>query len=154
MPSSIQHRSIGGSRAQPIGVDGIVAVRKPNGRVRTCVDYSTGLNDSLEASNYPLPTTGPKRCSPTCPQVACSVSSTCLTNNDSKKLLTISTNKELFQFLVPEVKSALRAFQRMVDSMIIADIPGIRSFIYETIVFGPAWDGETHAEADSETQQE
>ncbi|XP_037810025.1 uncharacterized protein K02A2.6-like [Lucilia sericata] len=32
----------------------IVAVKKPNGKVRICGDYSSGLNDSLEPHMYPL----------------------------------------------------------------------------------------------------
>lgn len=54
-------------------------------------------------------------------------------DDDSKKLLIINTHKEVFQFnrLAPVMKSAPEAFQRMVDSMIVADIPGIRSFIYD-----------------------
>uniref|UniRef100_A0A0X3PFY7 Retrovirus-related Pol polyprotein from transposon 297 n=1 Tax=Schistocephalus solidus TaxID=70667 RepID=A0A0X3PFY7_SCHSO len=34
----------------------IVAVKKPNERIRLCVDYSTGFNDALEDYHYPLPT--------------------------------------------------------------------------------------------------
>lgn len=33
----------------------LVAVKKKNGRVRVCANYSTGLNESLEPNQYPLP---------------------------------------------------------------------------------------------------
>ncbi|XP_062542038.1 uncharacterized protein K02A2.6-like [Armigeres subalbatus] len=126
----------------------IVAVRKPNGRVRICADYSTGLNEALEANHYPLPT--PE-------EIFAQLNGSTIfsivdlsdaylqleVDDDSKKLLTINTHRGLFQFnrLAPGVKSAPGAFQRLVDAM-IANIPGVRSFIDDVIVFSK--DMESH----------
>lgn len=126
----------------------IVAVRKPNGRVRICADYSTGLNEVLEANHYPLPT--PE-------EIFAQLNGSTIfsiidlsdaylqleVDDDSKHLLTINTHRGLFRFnrLAPGVKSAPGAFQRLVDGM-IADIPGVRSFIDDAIVFSK--DMESH----------
>ncbi|XP_062541114.1 uncharacterized protein K02A2.6-like [Armigeres subalbatus] len=124
----------------------IVAVRKPNGKVRICADYSTGLNEALEGNHYPLPT--PEEIFA---QLNGSVVFSIIDLSDaylqvevdeeSKKLLTINTHRGLFQFnrLAPGVKSAPGAFQRLVDSM-IADIPGVRTSIDDAIVFGPNYE--------------
>nr|XP_049467012.1 uncharacterized protein K02A2.6-like [Anopheles coluzzii] len=120
----------------------IVAVRKPNGRVHICADYSTGLNEALEPNHYPLPTSE---------EIFAQLNGSTVFNivdlsdaylqlevdDDSKKRLTINTHRGLFRFnrLAPGVKSAPGVFQRVVDGM-IADIPGVRSFIDDVIVFG------------------
>ncbi|XP_053686398.1 uncharacterized protein K02A2.6-like [Sabethes cyaneus] len=119
----------------------IVAVRKPNGKVRICADYSTGLNEALEANHFLLPT--PE-------EIFAQLNSSTVFSiidlsdaylqlegdEESKKLLTINTHRGLFRFnrLAPGVKSAPGAFQRLVDGM-IADIPGVRSLIDAVIVF-------------------
>ncbi|XP_062713141.1 uncharacterized protein K02A2.6-like [Aedes albopictus] len=122
------------------------AVRKPNGKVRICADYSTGLNEALESNHYPLPT--PEEIFA---QLNGSVVFSVIDLSDaylqvevdeeSKKLLTINTHRGLFQFnrLAPGVKSAPGAFQRLVDGM-IADIPGVRTFLDDAIIFGPTWE--------------
>ncbi|XP_065088581.1 uncharacterized protein K02A2.6-like [Ochlerotatus camptorhynchus] len=124
----------------------IVAVRKPNGKVRICADYSTGLNEALEANHYPLPT--PE-------EIFAQLNESTIfsiidlsdaylqveVDEESKKLLTINTHRGLFQFnrLAPGVKSAPGTFRRLVDSM-IADIPGVRSFLDDAIIFGRTWE--------------
>ncbi|XP_065074578.1 uncharacterized protein K02A2.6-like [Ochlerotatus camptorhynchus] len=124
----------------------IVAVRKPNGKVRICADYSTGLNEALEANHYPLPT--PEEIFAQLNESTIfsiiDLSDACLqveVDEESKKLLTINTHRGLFQFnrLAPGVKSAPGTFQRLVDSM-IADIPGVRSFLDDAIIFGRTWE--------------
>ncbi|XP_062714346.1 uncharacterized protein K02A2.6-like [Aedes albopictus] len=123
----------------------IVAVKKPDGRVRICADYSTGLNNALEANNYPLPV--PEEIFA---QLAgCQVFSVidlsdtylqCEVTEDSKQLLTINTHRGLFRFnrLAPGVKSAPGAFQRMIESF-IADLPEVRPFIDDIIIFSKDW---------------
>ncbi|XP_041767824.1 uncharacterized protein K02A2.6-like [Anopheles merus] len=120
----------------------IVAVRKPNGRVRICADYSTGLNKALEPNHYPLPTPEEifAQLNGSTVFSIVDLSDAYLqleVDDDSKKLLTINTHRGLFRFnrLAPGVKSAPGVFQRVVDGM-IADIPGVRSFIDDVIVFG------------------
>ncbi|XP_062704527.1 uncharacterized protein K02A2.6-like [Aedes albopictus] len=129
----------------------IVAVKKPDGRVRICADYSTGLNNALEANNYPLPV--PEEIFA---QLAgCQVFSVidlsdaylqCEVTEDSKQLLTINTHRGLFRFnrLAPGVKSAPGAFQRMIESL-IADLPEVRPFIDDIIIFSKDW--KSHAES-------
>ncbi|XP_058456777.1 uncharacterized protein K02A2.6-like [Malaya genurostris] len=119
----------------------IVAVRKPNGRVRICADYSTGLNEALEANHYPLPTPDEifAQLNGSTVFSIIDLSDAYLqleVDDSSKKLLTINTHRDLYQFnrLAPGVKSAPGAFQRLVDGM-ISDIPGVRSFIDDVIVF-------------------
>ncbi|XP_055585256.1 uncharacterized protein K02A2.6-like [Uranotaenia lowii] len=124
----------------------IVVVRKPGGKVRICADYSTGLNASLEANNYPLPVpediffklNGCKFFS------IIDLSDAYLqveVNDKAKNILTINTHRGLYRFnrLAPGVKSAPGTFQQLMNGM-IADLEGVESFLDDIIVFSKTFD--------------
>ncbi|XP_062556755.1 uncharacterized protein K02A2.6-like [Armigeres subalbatus] len=118
----------------------IVAVTKPNGRVRICADYSTGLNSALEPHQHPLPLPQDIFAKLANKKVFSQIdlSDAYLQveiDQDSRKLLTINTHKGLFEFtrLSPGVKTAPGAFQEIVDNM-IAGLDGVSGYLDDIIV--------------------
>ncbi|XP_055680707.1 uncharacterized protein K02A2.6-like [Lutzomyia longipalpis] len=118
----------------------IVVVRKPNGSIRICADYSTGLNSNLETHHYPIPT----------PDQIFATLSTCSVfsqidlsdaylqiemDEDSRKLLTINTHRGLFTFnrLCPGVKSAPGIFQQIIETM-LAGISGVHAYFDDVLI--------------------
>ena len=120
----------------------IVAVKKANGSIRICGDFSTGLNDCLELHQYPLPhpdnifatLNGGKYFSKidfadAYLQVP--------VEEKSKPLLTINTHRGLYRYnrLPFGIKSAPGIFQQIIDVM-LADLPGVVGYIDDIIVVG------------------
>ncbi|XP_035900492.1 uncharacterized protein K02A2.6-like [Anopheles stephensi] len=120
----------------------IVVVRKANGTVRICGDYSTGLNDALQPHQYPLPI----------PQdIFTAIGKSVVFSQidlaeaflqvevceKSRELLTINTHKGLYRFnrLPPGVKTAPGAFQQIVDSM-LSGLEGVAGYMDDIIVGG------------------
>nr|CAD2171880.1 unnamed protein product [Meloidogyne enterolobii] len=118
----------------------ILAVKKANGKIRVCIDYSTGLNEALELNKYPLPT----------PQEIWSemhgnkiFSQLDLRDaylqveldSDSKKLANINTHKGLFevQRLPFGVKSAPAIFQKLMDEL-ISGLKGVFAYLDDLII--------------------
>ncbi|XP_040164705.1 uncharacterized protein K02A2.6-like [Anopheles arabiensis] len=103
----------------------IVVVRKQNGSVRICGDYSTGLNAALQSYEYPLPL----------PEDIFAKLAQCkyfskidLTDaflqvkikEEYRPLLTINTHRGLYHYnrLPPGIKIAPAAFQQLIDAML------------------------------------
>ncbi|XP_055584890.1 uncharacterized protein K02A2.6-like [Uranotaenia lowii] len=118
----------------------IVVVRKANGTIRICGDYST--DDRLQSHQYPLPV----------PQDIFSKLAGCTifsqidltdaflqieVDDSCKHLLTINTHRGLYQYnrLLPGVKAAPGPFQQLIDTM-LAGLPGTSEYFDDLVVGG------------------
>ena len=103
----------------------IVVVKKPNGTIRICADYSTGLNKQLEPNHYPIPTPEQifSKLSNKSVFAQIDLSDAYLqieVDEATSRLLTINTHRGLFQFnrLAPGITSAPGHFQQIVETML------------------------------------
>ncbi|XP_040172372.1 uncharacterized protein K02A2.6-like [Anopheles arabiensis] len=120
----------------------IVVVRKANGTIRICGDYSTGLNNALMAHQYPLPL----------PEEIFANLSNCVVfsqidlsdaflqvevDENHRGLLTVNTHRGLFRYnrLPPGVKAAPGAFQQLIDTM-LAGLDGVAAYMDDIVVGG------------------
>ncbi|XP_055701773.1 uncharacterized protein K02A2.6-like [Phlebotomus papatasi] len=103
----------------------VLAARKPNGRVRICGDYSTGLNEVVEPHNHPIP--GPDelfaKFANTRVFSHIDLSDAYLqipVDEESSQILTIHTTRGLFKFhrLPPGIRCAPGIFQELVEKML------------------------------------
>lgn len=120
----------------------IVVVKKPNGQIRICADYSTGLNDVLEPHQYPLPKPDDifAKLANSTVFSHIDLSDAFLqveVSEDSRELLTINTHRGLYRMnrLQPGVKTAPGAFQQIMDQL-TAGLDGVASYMDDVIVAG------------------
>ncbi|XP_055715629.1 uncharacterized protein K02A2.6-like [Phlebotomus papatasi] len=118
----------------------IVVARKPSGKIRICGDYSTGLNEAVEANNYPIPDPDSLFSRLSDKQIFSHIdlSDAYLqipVDEESSKLLTIHTPRGLFRFnrLPPGIRSAPGIFQEIVERM-LQGIPGVISYFDDICV--------------------
>lgn len=103
----------------------IVVVKKKNGKIRICADYSTGLNDRLEPNQHPLPTPDQIFSKLAGMKVFSSIDLSDAffqipLDEEAAKLMTINTHLGLFNVnrLQQGVKTAPGIFQQIIDTML------------------------------------
>ncbi|EPB74304.1 hypothetical protein ANCCEY_06606 [Ancylostoma ceylanicum] len=118
----------------------IVCVRKSNGKLRVCADFSTGLNRALESFDYPLPV--PEDIFATLNGGAVfsqiDLSDAYLQielSDESKKMVVINTHRGLFQYnrLPFGMKKALGIFQQIMNKM-ITGLRGVTTYLDDILV--------------------
>lgn len=119
-----------------------VAIKKLNGKIRVCGDYSTGLNDGLELTNihFIAQKTFMQKCINCCLYTHIDLSDAYLQTEVtpvSVKLLNINIHRGLFIFnrLAPDVNSAPGAFQKILNTM-LAGTEDAAAYIDDIIVGG------------------
>ena len=122
----------------------IVVVKKSNGSIRICADFSTGLNAALESHQYPLPLPEDifAKMNGGSHFAKLDLSDAYLqieVAEDSRELLTINTHRGLFQYtrLPFGVKTAPAIFQQVMDTM-LSGIEGVASYLDDIIIMGPS----------------
>ena len=120
----------------------IVAVKKKNGRIRLCADFSTGLNDALQLHQHPLPTAEDVFTKLNGGQLFTQIDFAeaylqVEVDEESKEMLTINTHRGLFRYnrLPFGVKSAPGIFQQIMDAM-ICGLKGVAAYLDDVIVTG------------------
>ena len=120
----------------------IVVVKKKNGRIRLCADFSTGLNDALQLHQHPLPTTEDIFSKLNGGQLFTQIDLAeaylqVEVDEESKEMLTINTHRGLFRYnrLPFGVKSAPGIFQQIMDAM-ICGLEGVAAYLDDVIVTG------------------
>ncbi|XP_054731489.1 uncharacterized protein K02A2.6-like [Anastrepha obliqua] len=120
----------------------IVVIKKPNGSIRLCADFSTGLNDALETYQYPLPLPEDIFAKLNNATVFSHIdlSDAFLqveVDDSSKELLTINTHMGLFRYnrMVFGVKTFPAIFQQIMDQM-LAGLNNTAAYIDDIFVSG------------------
>lgn len=120
----------------------IVAVRKANGTLRICGDFSTGLNDALEPHQYPLPLPEAIFATLSAGKIFSQLDFAdaylqISVDERSRQLLTINTHRGLFEYnaLPFGIKSAPGIFQQTMDQM-LAGINGAVAYLDDIIITG------------------
>ncbi|XP_035899704.1 uncharacterized protein K02A2.6-like isoform X1 [Anopheles stephensi] len=120
----------------------VVIVRKANGKIRICGDYSTGLNQALQPHEYPLPIP-----EDIFTKLAHSKIFTTIDLTDAftqvqveekfRPLLTINTHRGLYQYnrLPPGIKIAPAVFQQLIDTM-LAGMSKVCGYMDDLIIGG------------------
>ncbi|KRY56478.1 Uncharacterized protein T03_3767 [Trichinella britovi] len=120
----------------------IVTVKKPNGKIRICADFSTGLNDRLMVDSYPIPRPEDLyqalRGGKTFTKLDLSDAYLQVElDEESKRILVINTHKGLYQYnrLPFGVASAPAIFQKVMNTM-LAGIPNVAGYLDDIILTG------------------
>ncbi|PIO53377.1 reverse transcriptase, partial [Teladorsagia circumcincta] len=120
----------------------IVCVKKQNGKLRVCADFSTGLNKALQSFDYPLPMPEDIFASlnggTIFSQIDLSDAYLQLElSEESKRKVVINTHRGLFQYnrLPFGIKTAPGIFQQVMNKM-VSGLRGVTTYLDDILVSG------------------